>query len=110
MLQKEFGGSVVRYEPRNKKCRATIYWAVASNKAYECAKALLPYLRIKQEQAKLLIDFVDNKMRPEDAKALSTEELQKRDDYWYKMRCLNVKGKLHLQRLSERTAKADAIV
>src|ERR1035437_2085854 len=58
LLKDTFGGSFYTY--RQKGMRSdTVQWVVASQKALECAKQLLPYLILKKKQAELLISFYD---------------------------------------------------
>ena len=111
-LKELFGGSVSRYKqnPKNGDRIDTITWNVTSNMARICAEKLLPYLIIKNKQAKLLIEFSQSFVRGHKRKWLTDTERSERETHFWKMRDLNVKGKLRLQRLSEVTTKVDAIV
>jgi hypothetical protein len=104
------GGKIYSYSSKNKDDRIeVISWNVTSKNAKECAEILLPYLIIKGRQARLLIEFckvVENKK----TYRLAPEDHKVRGEFFDKMRKLNVKGKLRLQRLNEETAKADVIV
>ena len=112
VLQKTLGGSLSKYvqRPMDGDRIDTITWNVTSRKAKECAERLLPYLIIKKQQAQLLIKFTTLFVRKDKKTWLTDEEIEKREKFFYKMRTLNVKGKLRLQRLNEGTAKADVIV
>ena len=112
ILQELFGGSLAYYiqKPKFKNCIDTVTWNVTSKKALDCAKRLLPYLVIKNKQAKLLIEFSNLFIRERKHTWLTDEERNQREIHFWKMRDLNVKGKIRLQRLNEGTAKADVIV
>jgi hypothetical protein len=111
-LQKIFGGSIYSYKQpmKNKTHLNTVTWQVVSKQAENCAELLLPHLVIKKEQARLLLDFSGSLVDCRGNTKLRKQEEEKRDNYWWKMRKLNVKGKLRLQRLSDGTVKTDAIV
>lgn len=51
MLKERFGGSLYMTKPSAAKGKPLYSWAATDLRATECLKALLPYLRIKQEQA-----------------------------------------------------------
>lgn len=108
-LKDTFGGSISRYQQKGQR-NATSLWTVVSLNALEFAQKLLPYLTIKKERAKILVDYCKNIEKGKGGNKLSDEELKKREGYWLKMRVLNERGTLHLQRLSEVTSKDDATV
>lgn len=111
LLQKHFGGSLyAQSKHKDTKSRDSSQWLLVSSSAVECVKQLLPYLIVKKKQAELLIEYGKDIKSNRGAKRLTDEILQKRYNYWYEMRKLNVRGKNHLQRLNEETAKADVIV
>ncbi len=56
-LQKAFGGSLLRQGIRDETWRPSYFWQANSTKAEAALRALLPYLKVKQEQAKLAILF-----------------------------------------------------
>lgn len=108
-LQDTFGGSISRYSQKGQR-NATSLWVVVSQNALEFVKKVYPYLTIKKERAKILMDYYKDIQKGKGYNKLSDEELDKREKYWLKMRVLNERGTLHLQRLSEVTPKGDAIV
>ena len=58
-LQERFGGAFREKAPR-KHCHKKQYtWAVVCDDAEQCLKALLPYLTLKVEQAKLALKLRD---------------------------------------------------
>lgn len=92
MLKEKFGGSIARYEQKaGEKRLDTITWQAVSSDAVKCASSLLPYLRIKRQQALILVDFVN---ACETSWRLSDAELKKRATFWESMRRLNMKGRL----------------
>lgn len=108
-LQKLFGGSLSTYKavpPRQE----TLSWSMVSRSAVEMLKKIRPYLVIKAAHADLLINYYDGVGKKGKAYRLTDEELANREKIWSKMRSMNQKGKLHLQRLSEVTLKGDATV
>ena len=61
ILKDLFGG----YLAENKKAytenqRKTCFWRITSQKANKCAKALLPYLIIKNKQAEIIIEYQES--------------------------------------------------
>jgi len=61
-----FGGSLSKHERLFRpNAREQYVWLVAAQKAAECARAILPYLRIKQAQAENLIELqeINQKIR-----------------------------------------------
>lgn len=108
-LKDTYGGSISRYQQKGQR-NATSLWTVVSQDALEFATKLYPYLTIKKERAKILIDYCQNIQKGRGGNKLSDEELARREKYWLEMRVLNERGTLHLQRLSEVTPKGDATV
>lgn len=92
LLYDTFGGSC--YTERAPSHRTLYRWALMGNKQIvPVLKALLPYLRVKQEQALMLLEFlagwVDLRTVKGEAKI---EELQRREDLYQQMRKLNAVG------------------
>jgi hypothetical protein len=50
-----FGGKVYRYEPKNPRYRTQYQWTRSGMAAATVIEAVLPYLRIKREQARLAL-------------------------------------------------------
>lgn len=57
LLKKCFGGCVYISKPQTKNSRPLFYWLASDRMANKVAKILLPYLRIKKQQAQTLIDL-----------------------------------------------------
>lgn len=99
-LKNLFGGSIYEYLQKGFR-DDTLQWTVASQKALNCARKLLPYLILKNRQAELLIQFYEMDIFREEQYRLSNKTTEQRERLFQEMRKLNVKGKLRLQRLSE---------
>ena len=56
MLQERFGGKVRIRDWKNKKWKINYEWKLTSLKAISVIEKILPYLRIKHEQAQLAIE------------------------------------------------------
>lgn len=74
------------------KHRQAYKWTVWSNEAQELLKQLLPFLIVKKDQAKNLIEF-QSKMRFPGRFGLSDKEWLKREEHWKKSQILNKRGK-----------------
>lgn len=72
--------------------RPQYYWQRRGNKAVEIIKQLLPFLRLKKPQGELALEFHKQKGR-NPSRLLSPSELRLRDEYYWRMRKLNVRGK-----------------
>lgn len=57
LFQLSFGGAVWGRKPRSERERPQLWWAVYSDTAIDCLKALLPYLHLKRDEAELAIKF-----------------------------------------------------
>jgi hypothetical protein len=51
MLKERFGGSLYMTKPSAARGRPLYSWAATDQRAIECLRALLPFLRIKRDQA-----------------------------------------------------------
>lgn len=104
-----FGGYVYEWSQKLGSNRIdTIQWNVTSKLAKNFLKLITPYLVIKRKQAEVAKEF--NKTIYKKFRHTSDRTRAKRAILFDEMRKYNVKGRLRLQRLSEETAKADAIV
>jgi len=97
-----FGGSIRARRTTGNNVPHIFVWEVSCTKAKETAKTILPFLRVKREQACLLIDMqtrieIGKKNRTWSVKnnqnsmdPLSDHELQRRKELWIRMRDLNI--------------------
>ena len=54
-LHSKFGGRTQHYEPRTPRAKESYHWYLGFGKAKELLLLLLPYLKLKDEEAKLAI-------------------------------------------------------
>jgi hypothetical protein len=87
-----------RVSPKKASCvrhRPAWSWNVWSNEASQLALAILPYLHVKREQARNLIEF-NSIMRQPGFKGLTDEEWDARERHWHRSRALNHRGVDHV--------------
>ena len=77
-LRFAFGGTVYLLAPRTNH-RKTWRWDIASKQAMSCLQALLPYLRLKHEQARIAITLETSIHPKRSPKPLTEEELAFRE-------------------------------
>jgi hypothetical protein len=83
-LQKKFGGSVYLSKKATEKTKEAYMWRVLKKKEIEILLlATLPYLVVKREQAKILLDFV---------RLTSEANTDLRAAYFQRLRVLNSRG------------------
>jgi hypothetical protein len=105
ILLELFGGNSSQYRQTGNR-KDTISWEIVSRQAYEACRKLIPYLVIKREQAEIIVSFYDE-CEIKKGNKVTLEDLKKRGKYFDRLRELNHKGKLHLQRLSEETPETE---
>jgi hypothetical protein len=83
-LKDNFGGSVCRHplHAKNPHHRDTWTWTIVSNQAMNWLKIILPFLRLKREQAKAAIEFQTLRCGLKGSKRVTPEELSKRNYYF----------------------------
>ena len=93
-LSSTFGGAVYEYPPRKPNHKPTYHWRLSGQKAAEFCGLLLPYLRLKHEQAKLVIAFRGqlNAAPNPRAHGLSEESIEERREVVAKVHRLNQRG------------------
>jgi hypothetical protein len=93
-LKSQFGGYLYSYEPRQPQHKPPHRWCKQGSDAAEFCRVISPYLRLKQRQAELLIEFWDaraNVVNPR-AKGLSPEEIDRRRAVVIQFNALNRRG------------------
>jgi len=93
---------------RKKGYKDVYQWKATGETGLRVIESLIPYMLVKKRQAKLAVEF--QKWRsslPNTGKKRTPNIIKKFEIYYQRMRALNGKRP---QRLSEETAKADAIV
>ena len=93
LLVDTFGGKI-RTEGRAENRKPMFRWGTSGTKAVaRILVALYPYLRVKQPQAAVVLDFILNKEAPFDRQqGLSQSQLQWREELYLKVRKLNAVG------------------
>lgn len=107
LLKELFGGNICRWESKQRfrtdkgfttlyPMNPTISWQVTSKAGVECIKKIKPYLVLKRANGELLEQFNEKFFRGTEYRAhrLTDDERSHREQYFYKMRALNGKGKL----------------
>jgi hypothetical protein len=61
LFLQNFGGTIREYKPKNKNHSITYKWRCSGPTAQNFAQTILPWLRGKTKQAKLLIEFQEQK-------------------------------------------------
>lgn len=95
-----FGGAIRMRRTTGGNVPCIFVWDIGCTKMQKTLKILLPFLRVKREQARLAIDFVyrvNNKHKATfynngngiRRKFLSDHEMEKREQIWIRMRQLN---------------------
>jgi hypothetical protein len=112
LFQSEFGGSIVRRQKVKENHKQTYYWRLGDRKAAAYCEQILPYLLVKKEQAKLLIEFMAGvhgaEQKGQGAK-LSQEECDRREAIYMRYKALN-DDRRYPQRLSETASRTDEAI
>ncbi len=88
------GGIVNRREPRKIQHAPSYTWTVTNKVACELLKSIFSLLVSKIQQARLAIEFFESKQTRKtfDRGCLTSEELSKRDNFFERIKELNLKG------------------
>jgi hypothetical protein len=91
-LYDTFGGSIRTRNKQNLKWQDNYLWKLSSNQASDFLKLILPYMRLKNNQAELAIEFQEKrKLKKNRFKPMTEEEYEYANKCWEKMRKLNYK-------------------
>jgi len=82
---KEFGGTFRYIKKREERYKQQMGWRLSGNLASEFLQSILPFLKVKQEEAKIAINFQD-KIVPENTKELTLKQLKERERAFQKIR------------------------
>jgi hypothetical protein len=86
-------GNTYFYPSTNPKHSAYGYWCIQKKAdVVYILKKILPYLIIKKEQARLLIEFTQGKFTKGNGQGPSGQELARRERIFQRMRVLNKRG------------------
>lgn len=92
-----FGGTAHGYDARQPQQKGFTRWAVQNRKAADVCALLLPYLRLKKQQAHLLVNFyadprLDFTRHGGRGPQISEVEIEARREYTDNIRVLNRRG------------------
>jgi len=87
-LEKTFGGTVYEYLPENINHSKRYDWSIRGKNLEKLLKILIPKLKIKQKQAKLVLEFVETIERT-GKKGLSKNIHKQREKLYLKCTSLN---------------------
>lgn len=96
-IQAAFGGGINASQGKSSLKRIHYRWSLSGDNAVACVRKLLPFLRIKKEQAKLLCRFDDERLfhkRGNKKNKIPIEEFLRREDLAVRSKYLNQRGYL----------------
>lgn len=91
LLYGMFGGSIQTYPGRQTQYKATTHWRSSGKIATEVCECTLPYLRVKHQQAQLVIDY-SKRIRNNTTRHMPPDELEQRLKIVERMHFLNKRG------------------
>jgi hypothetical protein len=89
LLKKMFGGCYGTEKPSTPNGKLLYRWAITGRKAAECARRLRPFLRIKQQQADILLLLQEHKLANDKNRKLTEDQLAHRAYLQSEVRALN---------------------
>jgi hypothetical protein len=89
LMSEMFGGSVNTYHYHPERNRPQTRWSLSGKRAVLCLEALLPYLRLKNAQAELAINFQEKYLKRKRNSVL--DELEERRRSVQEMQQLNAR-------------------
>ena len=110
-IKDNFGGNCYLVKRDN-----SYYWTTSNRDAYNILKKITPFLKYKQPQAKLALQYFDEQLPRK--QALSKEEFERREGIYQELKVLKkvfttssyCDLKAQVQRLNESAPKGDVIV
>lgn len=108
-LKNSFGGNIHHREFKNSNCRDAYTWTVEGRQVVPILEKVKPYLRLKKQQAEILLEREKLKQRLINHGTTKGLEypglvLKQLDSLCQQLKVLNRRGKpLHAERLSEET-------
>ena len=91
-IKEEFGGSIIKKDKQKNNHKSCYYWTTTTKKAKRVLNSMLPDLRIKQEHAKLAIEFQNREKYRGGRRGQSNRELEFKERCYLKMKNLNIRG------------------
>ena len=99
-LQNSMGGSTQKRQGK-KEWKTTYKWRVRGKKAQQILEKLSPFLKLKQEQAKLALELADGFKPFQHYHTVPRAELNRREQIYQRLRILNKTGQAGLQQGSQ---------
>lgn len=59
LFHQEFAGSIYKHQPKNSDHKLCYIWQATDKKAKQAIEAIYPYLLVKKEQARLVLEFIN---------------------------------------------------
>lgn len=92
-LKDKFGGSVSVRKDKNPKHKTRYDWYISEKSAFPFIKSIVPYLKLKKEQAEIAMEF--KKLIGKQGSKQSADNQQKRIELYSKVHKLNERGNGH---------------
>lgn len=92
LLHAMFGGSLIHIGSRSHRpaCRPGVKWVKAGRGSADVCRVLLPYLRVKREQASLVVEYYsDSRLEHGTSSRVGESEILIRDEFYSRSRDLN---------------------
>lgn len=86
-----FGGSISPHAPKMPNAKPAYQWQVVSKQAALALRYMLPYLRVKQEQAEIALQYAEL-VRSDRRTPLTPVEIDQRVGLMAQLRVLNKRG------------------
>lgn len=113
-LVEKFGGIYRQRRRMSEKHKPTFDWYFNNGKALWILKLIEPFLVVKKERARVVIEFLENRVLPSGFfKRIPDEEAKRREALYQRMKSLNQFGPVQPQRLNSlapQSQEGDAIV
>ena len=93
-IKEEHGGHISKLRVINKRCKPARSWELRNRKlVYKFLHSIYPHLRIKKEQAKIVLRFICEIETDKNKRGMQNKMPQsKRDEYYKLIRKLNKRG------------------
>lgn len=89
----KFGGTAHSYPPRKEGQKGSTHWRIHGERCVEVCQILIPYLKIKRNQALTLVEmYTDKRLNFNQTKTISEDELSIRREYIHRIHTYNKRG------------------
>ena len=87
-----FGGTVIPVKAKNVRSKSSFRWMITSVGAEKALTGMLPFLRVKKEQATVALEFRKLFRRRVRGAKLNSSEVEQRNKFVHRIKLLNAKG------------------